>query len=89
MVRARYSDQQGSNRDKKLCNSSSNGTDMNNAEAMEKYIIVRAKSLALNVKYHGIVATEQIIGRRLLNGLPPNYAPEKRHFCVENRFQLR
>ena len=43
---------------------------MNDAGSMKEYI-ARAKSLALNVKYHDIEVSEQEISRRVLNGLPP------------------
>ena len=51
---------------------------MNDDESIMEYI-ARAKSLALNVKYHDIEVTDQEISRRVLNGLPPSYAPEKRN----------
>ena len=43
---------------------------MNDAGSMKEYI-ARAKSLALNVKYHDIEVSGQEISRRVLNGLPP------------------
>ena len=49
---------------------------------MKEYI-ARAKSLALNVQYHDIEVSEQEISRRVLNGLPPSYAPEKINFALE------
>ena len=60
---------------------------MNDAESMKEYI-ARTKSLALNVKYHDIEVTEQEISRRVLNGLPPSYAPEKRKFALKPDFSL-
>ena len=60
---------------------------MNDDESMKEYI-ARAKSLALNVKYHDIGVTEQEISRRVLNGLPPSYAPEKRNFALKTDFTL-
>ena len=48
----------------------------------------RAKSLALNVQCHGIELSEQEISRRVLNGLPPSYAPEKRNFALRTDFSL-
>ena len=60
---------------------------MNDAESMKEYI-TRAKSLALNVKYHDIEVSEQEINRRVLNGLPPSYAPEKRNFALKSDFSL-
>ena len=53
-----------------------------------KECISRAKSLALNVKYHGVEITEQDISSRVLNGLPPAYAPEKRNFVLKIDFGL-
>ena len=44
---------------------------MNDDESMKEYI-ARAKSLALNIKYHDVEVTDQEISRRLLNGLPPS-----------------
>ena len=60
---------------------------MNDDESMKEYI-ARAKSLALNVKYHDIEVTEQEISRRVLNGLPPPYAPKKRNFALKTDFTL-
>ena len=60
---------------------------MNDAESM-KECIARAKSLALNVKYHDIEVAEQEISRRVLNGLPHSYAPEKRNFALKTYFSL-
>ena len=60
---------------------------MNDAEAMKEYI-ARAKSLALNVKYHHIEVPEQEISRRVLNGLPPSYAPEKINVALKTDFSL-
>ena len=60
---------------------------MNDDESMKEYI-ARAKSLALNVTYHDIEVTEQEISRRVLNGLPPSYAPEKRNFALKPDFSL-
>ena len=55
---------------------------------MKEYI-ARAKSLALNVKYHDIDVTEQeVISRRVLNGLPPSYAPKKRKVALKTDFSL-
>ena len=53
-----------------------------------KAYIARAKSLALNVKYHDIEITDQKISHRDLNGLPPSYAPEKRVFALKTDFSL-
>ena len=60
---------------------------MNDDETMKEYI-ARAKSLALNVRYHDIGVSEQEISRRVLNGLPPSYAPEKRKFALKTDFTL-
>ena len=57
---------------------------MNDAESMKEYI-ARAKSLALNIKYHDIEVTEQEISRRVLNGLPPSYAPENINFALKKK----
>ena len=63
------------------------GLSMDDAETMEEYI-ARAKSLALNVQYHDIEASEQETSRRVLNGLPPSCAPEKRVFALKTDFTL-
>ena len=63
------------------------GLRMDDAESMKEYI-ARAKSLALNVKYHDTEVTEQEISRRVLNGLPPSYAPERRKFASRTDFSL-
>ena len=60
---------------------------MNDDESMKEYI-ARAKSLALNVKYNDIEVTDHEISRRVLNGLPPSYAPEKRNFALKTDFSL-
>ena len=60
---------------------------MNDDESMKEYI-AGAKSLALNVKYHDVEVTDQEIRRRVLNGLPPSYAPEKRSFALKTVFSL-
>ena len=60
---------------------------MDDAESM-KEDIARAKSLALNVKYHDIEVTEQEIGRRVLNGLLPSYAPKNINFALRTDFSL-
>ena len=60
---------------------------MNDDETMKEYI-ARAKSLALNVQCHDIELSEQEISRRVLNGLPPSYAPEKRNFALKTDFTL-
>ena len=59
---------------------------MNDDEFMKEYI-ARAKSLALNVKYHDIEGTDQEISRRVLYS-PPSYAPEKRNFALKTDFSL-
>ena len=63
------------------------GLSMESAERMKEYI-ARAKSLALNVQYHDVEVTDQEISRRVLNGLPPPYAPEKRNFDLKIDFSL-
>ena len=60
---------------------------MDDAESIKEYI-ARAKSLALNVQFHDIEVSEQEISRRVLNGLPPSYAPEKRNFAFKTDFPL-
>ena len=60
---------------------------MNDAESMKAYI-ARAKSLALNVKYRDIEVSEQEISRRVLNGLPPSCAPEKKNFASKIEVSL-
>ena len=60
---------------------------MNDDESMKEYI-ARAKSLALNIKYHNVEVTDQEISRRVLNSLPPSYAPEKRNFALKIVFFL-
>ena len=63
------------------------GLSMDSAESMKEYI-ARAKSLALHVQYHDVEVTDQEISRRVLNGLPPPYAPEKRNFALKTDFSL-
>ena len=63
------------------------GLSMDSAESMKEYI-ARVKSLALNVQYHDVEVTDQEISRRVLNGLPPPYAPEKRNFALKTDFSL-
>ena len=63
------------------------GLSMDDAESLKEYI-ARAKSLALNVKYEGIEVSEQEISRRVLNGSPPSYAPEKRNLALKTDFSL-
>ena len=53
---------------------------MDDAESMKEYI-AGAKSLALNVQYHDTKVNEQEISRRVLDGLPSSYAPEKRNLA--------
>ena len=60
---------------------------MKDDETVKEYI-ARAKSLALNVQYHDIEVSEQEISRRVLNGLSPSYAPEKRNFALKTDFTL-
>ena len=63
------------------------GLSMDDAETM-KESISRAKSLALNVQYYDSEVSEQEISRRVLNGLPPLYAPEKTNFTLKTHFTL-
>ena len=58
---------------------------MDNMEAMAEYLY-REKSLARNVKCHGIEITEQEISRRALNSLPPADAPEKQNFALKTAY---
>ena len=60
---------------------------MNDAESMKEYI-ARATSLALNIRYHDIEVTGQEISRRVMNGLPSSYAPEKMNFALKTNFSL-
>ena len=60
---------------------------MNDDESMKEYI-ARAKSLAVSIKYHDIEVTDQEISRRVLNGLPLSYAPEKRNFALKTDVSL-
>ena len=60
---------------------------MDSAESMKEYI-ARAKSLALNAQYHDVEVTDQEISRRVLNGLPPPYAPEKINFALKTDFSI-
>ena len=61
---------------------------MSDAESVKEYI-ARAKSLALNIKYHDIEVTEQEISRRVMNGLPPSYAPENINFALKKNQSSR
>ena len=58
-----------------------------NGSSMKEYI-ARAKSLTFNVQYYDIEVSEQEISRRVLNGLPPSYAIEKRNFTLKPDFSL-
>ena len=60
---------------------------MDSAESIKEFI-ARAKSLALNVQDHDVEVTDQEISRRVLNGLPLSYAPEKRNFALKTDFSL-
>ena len=60
---------------------------MDDAESMKEYI-TRAKSLALNVQYPDMKVSEQDTSHRVLHGLPPSYAPEKRNFTLKTYFSL-
>ena len=74
-----------SDRAKEQAKKNFEGLSMDSAESMKEYI-ARAKSLALNVQYHDVEVTDQEISRRVLNGLPPPYAPEKRNFALKTDF---
>ena len=76
-----------SDRAKEQAKKNLQGLSMDSAESMKEYI-ARAKSLALNVQYHDVEVTDQEISRRVLNGLPPPYAPEKRNFALKTDFSL-
>ena len=76
-----------SDRAKEQATKNFEGLSMDSAENMKEYI-ARAKSLALNVQYHDVEVTDQEISRRVLNGLPPPYAPEKRNFALKTDFSL-
>ena len=76
-----------SNRARELAKKQFEELSMNGDESMKEYI-ARVKSLALNVEYHDIEVTDQEISRRVLNGLPPSYAPEKRNFALKTDFSL-
>ena len=56
------------------------GLSMDDAETMKEYIA--------RAEYHDIELSEQEISRRVLNGLPPSYAPEKRNFALKIYFTL-
>ena len=58
---------------------------MNDDESMKEYI-ARAKSLALNVKYHDVEVTDQEISRRVLNSLPPLVCSRGDKLCFKYRF---
>ena len=76
-----------SDRAKEQAKKNFEGLSMDSAESMKEYI-ARAKSLALNVQYHDVEVTDQEISRRVLNGLPPLYAPEKRNFALKTDVSL-
>ena len=76
-----------SDRAKEQAKKNFEGLSMDSAESMKEHI-ARAKSLALNVQYHDVEVTDQEISRRVLNGLPPPYAPEKRNFALKTDFSL-
>ena len=76
-----------SDRAKEQAKKNFEGLSMDSAESM-KECIARAKSLALNVQYYDVEVTDQEISRRVLNGLPLPYAPEKRNFALKTDFSL-
>ena len=69
-------DDDNSDRARELAKKQFEELSMKDDESMKEYI-TRAKSLALNVKYHDIEVTEQAITRRILNGLPPRMLPRR------------
>ena len=76
-----------SDRAKEQAKKNFEGLSMDSAGSMKEYI-ARAKSKALNVQYHDVEVADQEISRRVLDGLPPPYAPEKRNFALETDFSL-
>ena len=76
-----------SDRAKEQAKKNFEGLSIDSAESMKEYI-ARAKSLALNGQYHDVEVTDQEISRRVLNGLPPSYAPAKRNFALKTDFSL-
>ena len=76
-----------SDRAKEQAKKNFEGLSMDSAESMKEYI-ARTKSLDLNVQYYDVEVTDQEISRRVLNGLPPPYAPEKRNFALKTDFSL-
>ena len=58
---------------------------MDNMELMKGYQ-ARAKSLAFNVKYHGVEVAEQEISSRILSVLPSAYDPEIRNIELKTDF---
>ena len=83
----RMVEDESSDRAKEQAKKNFEGLRMDDAESMKEYI-ARAKSLALNVQYHDIEVSDQEISRRVLNGLPPSYTPEKRNFALKTDFSL-
>ena len=78
---------ESSDRAKEQAKENFEGLSMDDAESMKEYI-ARAKLLVLNVQYHNIEVSDQEISRRVLNRLPPSYAPEKRNFALKTDFSL-
>ena len=76
-----------SNRAREMAKKQFKELSMNDDESMKEYI-ARAKSPALNIKYHNVEVTDQESSRRVLNGLPPSNAPEKRNFALKTDFSL-
>ena len=76
-----------SDRAKEQAKKNFEGLSMDSAESMKKYI-APAKSLAVNVQYHDVEVTDQETSRRILNGVPPPYAPEKRKYALKTDFSL-
>ena len=87
ILKSMVEDEKTSDRASELAKKQFEELSMNDDKYMKEYI-ARAKSLALNVKYHDVEVTDQEISRRVLNGLPPSYAPEKIHFALKTNFSL-
>ena len=60
---------------------------MRDGEAMKEYI-ARVKSLANDLRDHKVEVSDTEICRRILNGLPSPYAPEKRNFAMRTDYSL-
>ena len=78
-------DDEGSERAREQANKHFEELSMDNMELMKEYQ-ARAKSLAFNVKYHGVEVAEQEISSRILNVLPSAYDPEIRNIELKTDF---